>query len=294
MPYLLKDLGAGGDPVIAFDQRRQRLHWPTSPSASMSSTSAPSRSAAQVSSIAVAQSEDDGFTWPTQISAARSRVDTDGLETDRFGRLRGIVDLSFLDKPWMAVGAAPRRPRAGRHLRHLHQLRPQLRDPLHRRDPQPAAHRDAHHHRAGQVRGRRPHLERPGGGQPDRAPRLRRARRRQRRYRRLRHAARGPGQPARGHRRRHRARGLDGQHRRPLPGGRRRDPGGHLDRCRRDVVDPGRGLGLQRDRVPPAQRLLPLLGLVLPADRRRARTARSTSPTWAGPRTSPTTTATCS
>ena len=58
--------------------------------------------AAEVSSIAVARSEDDGFTWPDQVSAARSRVNTDGLETDRFGRLRGIVDLSFLDKPWMA------------------------------------------------------------------------------------------------------------------------------------------------------------------------------------------------
>ncbi len=66
--------------------------------------------AAQVSSIAVARSEDDGFTWPTQISAARSRVDTDGLETDRFGRLRGLVDLSFLDKPWMASGPHPDDP----------------------------------------------------------------------------------------------------------------------------------------------------------------------------------------
>ncbi len=76
--------------------------------------------AAEVSSIAVARSEDDGFTWPVQISAARSRVNTDGLETDRFGRLRGTVDISFLDKPWMAIGPAPGRPRARRPLRHLH------------------------------------------------------------------------------------------------------------------------------------------------------------------------------
>jgi hypothetical protein len=58
----------------------------------------------------VAQSTDDGFTWPTQISAARSTVNTDGLETDRFGRLRGVVDISFLDKPWMASGVHPDDP----------------------------------------------------------------------------------------------------------------------------------------------------------------------------------------
>ena len=65
---------------------------------------------AEVSSIAVARSEDDGFSWPVQISAARSRVDTAGLETDRFGRLRGTVNISFLDKPWMTVGPDPDDP----------------------------------------------------------------------------------------------------------------------------------------------------------------------------------------
>ena len=58
------------------------------------------------------------------------------------------------------------------------------------------------------------------------------------RRRRLRHPARGTGQSAGGHARRHRPRGLDGQHRRSLSGGRGRDPGRQLHRCRRHLVAP--------------------------------------------------------
>jgi len=109
VPYLLKDLGAGGDPVIAFD-RDDNAYLAYISIGIDEFNLGPIEVAAQVSSIAVARSDDDGFTWPTQISAARSRVDTDGLESDRFGRLRGIVDLSFLDKPWMASGVHPDDP----------------------------------------------------------------------------------------------------------------------------------------------------------------------------------------
>ncbi len=109
VPYLLKDLGAGGDPVIAFD-RDGNVYMNYISIGIDEFNLGPIEVAAQVSSIAVAKSEDDGFTWPTQISSARSTVDTDGLETDRFGRLRGIVDISFLDKPWMAVGPHPDEP----------------------------------------------------------------------------------------------------------------------------------------------------------------------------------------
>ena len=157
-----------------------------------------------------------------QVSTARSRVNTDGLETDRFGRLRGIVDISFLDKPWMASRPRPRGPRPGRHLRHLHRLRHQLRDPLHRRDPQPPAHRDAHDHRAGRPRRTAgetwsdpvavsPTVRRAYGEQGDPS------------------GAAGvfgtlrvvQGSAARRGAGRHRPRGLDGQHRRRLPEGRR-------------------------------------------------------------------------
>ena len=109
VPYLLKDLGAGGDPVVAFD-RDGGVYMNYISIGIDEFNLGPIEVAAQVSSIAVAKSDDDGFTWPTQISSARSSVNTDGLETDRFGRLRGIVDISFLDKPWMAVGPHPDEP----------------------------------------------------------------------------------------------------------------------------------------------------------------------------------------
>jgi len=111
VPYLLKDLGAGGDPVMAFD-RDGGVYMNYISIGIDEFNLGPIEVAAQVSSIAVAKSDDDGFTWPTQISAARSAVNTDGLETDRFGRLRGIVDIAFLDKPWMAVGPHPDDPEA--------------------------------------------------------------------------------------------------------------------------------------------------------------------------------------
>jgi hypothetical protein len=109
VPYLLKDLGAGGDPVMAFD-RDGDVYMNYISIGIDEFNLGPIEVAAQVSSIAVAKSEDDGFTWPVQISAARSSVNADNLEADRFGKIRGLVDISFLDKPWMAVGPHPDEP----------------------------------------------------------------------------------------------------------------------------------------------------------------------------------------
>ena len=111
VPYLLQDLGAGGDPVISFD-REGNVYLAYISIGVDEFNLGPIEVAAQVSSIGVAVSEDDGFTWPQQFSSARSRVDTEGLEADRFGRLRGVVNLSFLDKPWMASGPHPEDPEA--------------------------------------------------------------------------------------------------------------------------------------------------------------------------------------
>lgn len=109
VPYLLKDLGAGGDPVMTFD-RDGNVYMAYISIGIDEFNLGPIEIAAQVSSIAVARSEDDGFTWPTQVSSSRSTVDTDGLEADRFGRLRGNVDISFLDKPWLTSGPHPDDP----------------------------------------------------------------------------------------------------------------------------------------------------------------------------------------
>lgn len=106
VPYLHEDLGAGGDPVMAFD-RDGNVYMAYISIGVDEFNLGPIETAALVSSIAIAKSEDEGFTWPTQISSARSSVNTAGLDTDRFGRLRGTVDISFLDKPWMAIGSDP-------------------------------------------------------------------------------------------------------------------------------------------------------------------------------------------
>ena len=57
-----------------------------------------------MSSISVATSEDGGFNWNDPVSTARSGVETRDLRPDPLGRLRGTIELSFLDKPWLSIG----------------------------------------------------------------------------------------------------------------------------------------------------------------------------------------------
>ena len=109
MPYLLKDLTAGGDPVVAFD-RDGDVYLSYISIGIDEFNLGPIEVSAEVSSIAVARSEDDGFTWPQQVSAARSRVNTDGLETDRFGRLRGTSTSASSTSPGWPVGPDPDDP----------------------------------------------------------------------------------------------------------------------------------------------------------------------------------------
>ncbi len=63
-----------------------------------------------VSSIAVAQSKDGGYTWPTIISTARSNVTITGQQIDAQGHLRGSVQIGFFDKPWISIGKSPTNP----------------------------------------------------------------------------------------------------------------------------------------------------------------------------------------
>lgn len=109
VPYLAEDLVAGGDPVVVFD-RDGDVYMAHISIGQEEFSLGPVALSSQVSSIAVARSGDGGVNWPQTISSARSRVDTDGLETDQFGRLRGIISVTFLDKPWMAIGPNPEDP----------------------------------------------------------------------------------------------------------------------------------------------------------------------------------------
>ena len=106
VPYVLDDLGAGGDPVVAWDRAGSTFMAGIS-IGEEEFTVGPVAVFVQVSSMSVARADDGGFTWPETISSARSRVTTDGLTPDRFGRLRGNLTIGFLDKPWIAVGPSP-------------------------------------------------------------------------------------------------------------------------------------------------------------------------------------------
>ena len=108
-PYLLDDLASAGDPVLAFD--RQGNLYMTGISLGLEEFEVgPFSLTAVVSSMAVAKSDDGGFNWPATFSSARSRVETGKLTTDRQGRVRGEIQVGFLDKPWIATGPNPKNP----------------------------------------------------------------------------------------------------------------------------------------------------------------------------------------
>jgi hypothetical protein len=103
--YLRDDLGSGGDPVLAFDQSGNV--YMTSISIGVEEYGAGSAAGeAIVSSIAVASSNDGGFTWNDPVSTARATVDAD-ITLDPSGRVRGTLSMGFLDKPWIATGLHP-------------------------------------------------------------------------------------------------------------------------------------------------------------------------------------------
>jgi hypothetical protein len=107
--YLQEDLGSGGDPVLAFD-RKGSLYLATISIGIEEFTVGPLFTASLVSSIAVSRSRDGGYSWPTIISTARSSVTIAGQSIDPQGRLRGSVQIGFLDKPWLAVGPSALKP----------------------------------------------------------------------------------------------------------------------------------------------------------------------------------------
>jgi len=107
-PFLRGDRIGGGDPVVAFD--RDGNVYMVSISIGLEDFQIANIVAqAQVSSIALSVSQDGGFTWSEPVSTSRSGVTTD-LTVDQDGRSRGEISLSFLDKPWIAVGPDPDDP----------------------------------------------------------------------------------------------------------------------------------------------------------------------------------------
>ena len=107
--YLEEDFGSGGDPVVAFDHKGNA--YMTSISMGVEEFSiGPEFTSSVVTSIAVSRSKDGGATWPQLVSTARSKVTIAGQSIDPQGRLRGSVQIGFLDKPWISVGKNPAKP----------------------------------------------------------------------------------------------------------------------------------------------------------------------------------------
>lgn len=103
-----EELGAGGDPVLAFD--REGSIYNTFISLDIEEfTVGNLLGSAVVSSMALSSSSDGGFTWTQGSPAVRSGV-TSEFEIDTLGRTRGTVSIGFLDKPWLAVGPNPDDP----------------------------------------------------------------------------------------------------------------------------------------------------------------------------------------
>ena len=105
-PYLTKDRVSGGDPVLAFD-RDGDVYFASISIGIEEFTFGNIVTFSLVSSIAVASSEEGGFSWNDGVSTARSGVETRDLQLDPLGRLRGTLATSFLDKPWMTIGPNP-------------------------------------------------------------------------------------------------------------------------------------------------------------------------------------------
>ena len=103
VPYLLEDRVSGGDPVLDFD-RGGNVYMAGISIGVEEFSFGPVVAFTTVSSISVAASEDGGFNWNDPVSTARSGVRTRDLRPDPLGRLRGTIELSFLDKPWLSIG----------------------------------------------------------------------------------------------------------------------------------------------------------------------------------------------
>ena len=103
-----EELGAAGDPVLSFD--REGNAFTTFISLDIEEfTVGNLLGAATVSSMALSASSDGGFTWTEGSPAVRSQVSSE-FTVDAVGRTRGTVSISFLDKPWLAVGPNPDEP----------------------------------------------------------------------------------------------------------------------------------------------------------------------------------------
>ncbi len=106
--YLAEDVGAGGDPVVAFD-RNGKVYIASISIGVEEFSILGSPLAEMVSGIAVSRSDDGGFTWSAPAKSSRSEVycipvSCNRLEVTGEEGPIGRLAVGFIDKPWMTVG----------------------------------------------------------------------------------------------------------------------------------------------------------------------------------------------
>ncbi|MSQ21997.1 MAG: exo-alpha-sialidase [Dehalococcoidia bacterium] len=106
--YPRQDMGAAGDPIVAFDSKGKAYYAYISLDVD-EYTVGNILGQALVSAISISTSPDGGETWENPVQSSRSGVTTRNLPSSG-GRQRGEIESRFLDKPWMAIGRSPTLP----------------------------------------------------------------------------------------------------------------------------------------------------------------------------------------
>jgi hypothetical protein len=99
--YLDKDLGAAGDPVVAFD-RKGNAYISSISIGIVEFSVAGIPFEVLTSGIAVTRSPDGGFTWDRSIRSSGGAVEIRTFPVSE--GIGGFLKVGFLDKPWMIVG----------------------------------------------------------------------------------------------------------------------------------------------------------------------------------------------
>lgn len=105
--YPRRDLGAAGDPIVAFDSKGNAYYAFISLDIE-EFTVGPLLGSVLVSAISIAHSK-DATTWTDPVQTSRSTVITRQLPSED-DRVRGTIEIGFLDKPWMTIGRHPSDP----------------------------------------------------------------------------------------------------------------------------------------------------------------------------------------
>ena len=110
--YPRNDLGAAGDPIVAFDKDGKAYYAFISLDI-QEFTIGPLLGSALVSNISVARSPDGGITWTDPNPACKTLpcTEIDPTQVQSLdGRDRFDIKFPFLDKPWMTIGPHPDDP----------------------------------------------------------------------------------------------------------------------------------------------------------------------------------------